>query len=195
VLSTVLSSHELNSLASAMQRAYMDTGRKALALDMMASALDAKRLIRVAQAFGFAPTFEAIVRSAPEKTSAFLAQSNPNWGLPPVREASPSSVFLDYTIEEIYLTFRTAPVGSLSVSASVYMTATVAGAYLITAWTTGHYIGSGINSLINTYAPDLGNAIGEQFVQHDEPHAVACSGSGRRAAGHGQHHGLSIRHL
>jgi hypothetical protein len=67
---------------------------------------------------------------------------------------------LDMTLEEIYLEFRTAPVGALSVEASIYSTASYAMINLTAAWSAGYIIGSGIHWLIETYAPSLDNLIG-----------------------------------
>ena len=67
---------------------------------------------------------------------------------------------LDMTIQEIYLEFRTAPVGALSVEASVASTITYAAGNLAGAYGAGTLIGSGIHWLIETYAPEWDNKIG-----------------------------------
>jgi hypothetical protein len=77
---------------------------------------------------------------------------------PPYSKLSP--VFLDYTIYEIYLSFRTAPVGSLSVRAAFFETAVLAGSRLVPAFSTGYAVGTALSSLMQTYAPDLHDIIG-----------------------------------
>lgn len=67
---------------------------------------------------------------------------------------------LDMTLQEIYLEFRTAPVGSLSVEAATFSTAAYAMINLTAAWTAGYIIGSGIHWVIQTYSPSLDNQIG-----------------------------------
>jgi len=77
--------------------------------------------------------------------------------LAPAAGPSPS---LDDTLTDIYLEFRTAPVGSLSPAASIYMTTTFAAVNLYAAFQAGYTLGTGISYLIQTYAPSLDNAIG-----------------------------------
>jgi len=67
---------------------------------------------------------------------------------------------LDMTLQEIYLEFRTAPVGALSPAASIYMTTAFAAVNLAAAFQAGYTLGTGISWLIQTYAPSLDNAIG-----------------------------------
>ena len=68
---------------------------------------------------------------------------------------------LDMTLYEIYLEFRTAAIGSLSVEAALYETAAFAGANLGTAFGVGLTIGTGIDWLIQTLDPPLWNMIGD----------------------------------
>ncbi len=68
------------------------------------------------------------------------------------------------TLYEIYLDFRTAPIGSLSVSGALYETASFAGSKLFGpygAFTTGYALGTALSDLIQNYAPDLWVDIGE----------------------------------
>lgn len=64
------------------------------------------------------------------------------------------------TLEEIYLDFRTAPVGSLSPASAMSETALFASQRVLPAAAAGTAIGTGINYLIETYDPSLSDAIG-----------------------------------
>jgi hypothetical protein len=64
------------------------------------------------------------------------------------------------TLEEIYLEYRTAPIGSLSRAGALAETAQFAGVHLAGAAWAGQLIGTGISWLIQTYAPSLDDAIG-----------------------------------
>ncbi len=67
---------------------------------------------------------------------------------------------VDMTLTEIYLEFRTAPVGSLSVSGSLYETAAFAGTRMAGSFGTGYAIGSALAPVIQTYSPGTWDAIG-----------------------------------
>jgi hypothetical protein len=67
---------------------------------------------------------------------------------------------LDMTLQEIYLEFRTAPVGALSVRAALAETAMFAGSRVAIAYTAGYEVGTGIRWLLVNYAPAVDNAIG-----------------------------------
>jgi hypothetical protein len=122
---------------------------------------DLTALIRVrapAQLARFAPMANNAVAGY-TKTSPYYAAKialRPAAGVVP----SAPAPTLDMTLEEIYLEFRTAPVGALSVEASVYSTASYAMINLTAAWTAGYIIGSGVHWLIETYAPEWDNKIG-----------------------------------
>lgn len=65
------------------------------------------------------------------------------------------------TLQEVYLDYRTAPVGNTSPAASI----TEAGVFsavkdLTWVWTSAYTVGEGINWLIDTYDPSLSDAIG-----------------------------------
>lgn len=82
-----------------------------------------------------------------------------------VRAPSPT---VDFTLQEIYLEYRTAPLGSLSVQGALYETAVFVGARLVPAYYVGSAIGTGIHYLIETYAPQLDDDIGgtiDQMIQ------------------------------
>lgn len=67
---------------------------------------------------------------------------------------------VDMTLTEIYLEFRTAPVGSLSVSGSLYETAAFAGTRMAGSFGTGYAIGSALAPVIQTYSPGTWDVIG-----------------------------------
>jgi hypothetical protein len=67
---------------------------------------------------------------------------------------------VDMTLHEIYLEFRTAPVGSLSVGGSLYETAAFAATRMSVAFTTGYAIGTGMAWIIETYSPGTWDTIG-----------------------------------
>lgn len=137
-------------------------------LKLFAMRLDGAALVRVARAFGRAPV-EAAVRAYadPATRVAFAADAAGLMAPPPeggdgnpYPSPSPPRPTIDMTLEEIYLEFRTAPIGSLSPSASLAETAMFAGKYLSAAFGAGLTVGSGISWLIQNYAPGLDNAIG-----------------------------------
>lgn len=68
--------------------------------------------------------------------------------------------YLFHTPYEIYLSFRTAPVGSLGVSGALYETATLLGKQAAFWFAAGYSAGTVISNLIQTYAPELHTTIG-----------------------------------
>lgn len=164
-----LSDRELDGIARhAARGAPVD---RAALLKLFATRLDGPSLVRVARAFGRAPV-EAAVRTYadPATRTAFalgiagLVPSPPEGGggggTTPYPSPSPPRPTVDMTIEEIYLEFRTAPVGSLSPAGALAETAQFVGMRLSAAGWAGSAIGTGISWLIQHYAPDLDNAIG-----------------------------------
>lgn len=161
-----LSDRELGAIARHAARA-APSDRAAL-LKVFATRLDAPALVRVARAFGRAPV-DAAVRAyaAPAMRAAFAAgiaglEAPPPEGGDgnPYPSPSPPRPTIDMTLEEIYLEFRTAPIGSLSPSASLAETTMFAGKYLSWSFGVGAAVGTGISWLIQNFAPDLDNAIG-----------------------------------
>lgn len=61
---------------------------------------------------------------------------------------------------EIYLDFRSAPDGSLGVTSSLYEAGAYMGTRLVGTARLGCTIGPAVNNLIETYDPDLEEAIG-----------------------------------
>ena len=164
-----LSDRELDGIARhAAQGAPVD---RAALLKLFATRLDSASLVRVAHAFGRAPV-EAAVRTYadPETRAAFAIgiaglvppppEDGGGGGTTPYPSPSPPRPTIDMTLEEIYLEFRTAPIGSLSPSASLAETTMFVGRYLSTSFTAGALVGTGISWLIQNYAPGVDNAIG-----------------------------------
>ncbi|HEU0276970.1 MAG TPA: hypothetical protein VFQ95_04015 [Rhodanobacteraceae bacterium] len=133
----------------------------------LASRLDANQLIRAAVAFGAAPV-EAAVRSVASATvegaftaelalDAQAAQSTGAVGVSGIHTMTPN---VGMTLREIYLDFRTDPVGSLGVRDALAETGFYVGSELVGAATVGYALGQGLNYLIENYAPGLDQAIG-----------------------------------
>lgn len=69
--------------------------------------------------------------------------------------------FLNMTPYEVYLDFRTAPVGALAVTGALWETAVVLSYTMTVAYSTGAAIGTYVVApLVEAYAPSLYNAIG-----------------------------------
>lgn len=173
----------LANLAQLYVNASELVGRRSLAVDILAQRLDTQRLARVATFFGFARVHHALLRAAPEKESGFMLLASPQFRGPdlgggvPLRTA-PSALaglsangpgvapslsyfpFLEYTLEEIYLAFRTAPVGATGVVASLFQTTMVVGAATYFAWGVGTTIGGWIASGMQTFAPSVWDSLG-----------------------------------
>lgn len=67
---------------------------------------------------------------------------------------------VNMTLNEIYLNFRTAPVGSLGPAAAAYETTVYASRHLGVAYGAGYTIGTGISLLLQNFAPSVHMAIG-----------------------------------
>jgi hypothetical protein len=160
-----LSNRELHDLAQLYVNSVADTGHQARLLDVLASRLDSPRLTRLSKFFGYADVDAAIVRSAPSKESAFSQASSPAYAAPVAgamlvgAAAAGSGVstmtsvgqFLDMTPNEIYLDFRTAPVGAMGVSGALFETGVVMyGAAWVAFWG-GYYAGTAFANLCQTY--------------------------------------------
>jgi hypothetical protein len=163
-----LTSHELADLAAVYKRAGGGT-----LLGSMARKVDAEGLTRVASAFGQTETAGVVEAYAPASVRTLFKTL-------PVQPAAQSSTRVlsllqrqglggitldgepntDMTPYEVYLVFRTAPLGSLSVASSLYE----AGMYMAKpvgiAATLGYGVGTLVNSLITNYDPALEDAIG-----------------------------------
>lgn len=80
-------------------------------------------------------------------------------------EASGPAPTVDMTPYEIYLDFRTAPVGSLTVTASLYEAGVYIGTRVSAAFGAGYAVGTAANELIETYDPELEETIGGTVAQ------------------------------
>lgn len=137
-------------------------------LHTFAARLSDASLMRVGGAFGQAATAAAVQRyaSAPVRAS-FLAKSSAIPALTPVDSANSApgttagpAPTIDMTLEEIYLEYRTAPVGSLSPASAMAETAMFASQRVFWSATVGTAVGTGISALITKYDPSLGDSIG-----------------------------------
>ena len=157
-----LSDRELDGIARhAAQGAPVD---RAALLKLLATRLDGTSLVRVAHAFGRAPV-EAAVRTYadPAARAAFALGIAGLMPPPPDGNGGGGSYprpNLNMTLEEIYLEFRTAPVGSLTPSAALAETAMYAGTWLYASYKVGQAVGNDLHQLILTYNPSLDVAIG-----------------------------------
>jgi len=156
-----LNTKELNSLARNYNNAINDTGRAASLPAVLAYRLDAPRLARLADHFGYAPLYSAIIRVAPEKAYQFDQLANravqPAMG---VRTAQGVGAYLFYSPEEIYLDFRTMPVGSLGAAGAVYETGALMGTAVSVSFAAGWATGTGLSWVMSEYTPSLWETLG-----------------------------------
>lgn len=208
-----LTARELGDLAQLYTNANADFGRPSRLLDLMAVHMDAKRLGRLSEHFGFAPIYEAVWRSAPQKSLEFQQNSNTmrlgpvpggfNFGLhreamvnttpfrfnltgyldwgsiaayegpddglgldgkaawPGIAQTVDLGRFTSMTAYEVYLDFRTAPIGAMGVSGSLLSTGLVVSGFVGLGWQIGYtYVGPVVAQVIQAYAPNLWDAIG-----------------------------------
>lgn len=181
-----MTEQELADLAILYTNASQSKGGAGQLLPMLAHRLDDARLVRVCDHFGFGPTYAALSAIAPQRTSRFAMRANRNameprielfrpkvsYSLPSGGTQQPSGFqrvgyvrtlarYLDYTPYQIYLDFRTAPVGALSVSGALWEAAVVLSTRLGSAFSTGYAIGTFVvEPLIRNYAPALYERIG-----------------------------------
>ena len=183
-----MTEQELSDLANLYTNASASNGGNGQLLPMLARRLNDDRLVRVCDHFGFGPTYAALNAVAPQRTSRFAMRADRNSIEPRIERFRPkvsisqlpegtqprpgiqrvgyvrtqgSSKYLHYTPYEIYLDFRTAPVGSLSVTGALWEASTVMSQRLIPAYLTGYAIGTTVvEPLIRNYAPALYDKIG-----------------------------------
>ncbi len=177
----LLSDKELAAIASKYQASV--GARKTPLLKTFASRLSDVSLLRVASAFDRTAVQEAVNSySSASVKSSFSSKASfvtPMMLPPPGGDdpggggsgggsggsggsgggASPAPT-TDMTLEDIYLEFRTAPVGSLSAPSALSETAIFAASRLVPAAAAGTAIGTGISYLIQNYDPSLDDAIG-----------------------------------
>jgi hypothetical protein len=168
-----LSEKELHDLASAYTGSL--SGQHAKALDSLAKKLDGKRLARVAGAFGYIPVSIAVSTHAPSDVQVVFEEKAKRSAVTP--SGGKATIFaaptIDMTIYEIYLEYRTAPIGSLSARSAIAETGIFAGDPLLRAFGAGYVIGTGINYLITNFAPELGDSIGGTIAGMAENIAAA----------------------
>lgn len=68
--------------------------------------------------------------------------------------------FLDYTLFEIYLSFRTAPIGALGVRGALFETVSLLRGPLVSVALAGYVTGTVLARLLDRYQPGLYSAIG-----------------------------------
>jgi hypothetical protein len=157
-----LSDRELQELARSY--AFSTQGKEQPLLKVFAQNLSDQGLVRAARAFGEKSVGEAVkLYASPNVRSAFaqkLLTENPT-SLPTSEFVTPMTApTLDMTILEIYLEFRTAPVGSVGPTAAIAETSMFAAKNIAIAASVGWAIGTQISNLIETYDPSLNDAIG-----------------------------------
>ncbi len=159
-------------LASMYDRSITDSGSQPRLLELVAERAEQPVLMRVAQVFDNARMEEALMRFAPGKLLAYRASAHLRsdmaghplvTGLPGTHsQVSPmSGPNLDYTFREIYLSYRTAPIGALGITGSLYEATMYASRHLAVAYGGGYAFGTAIVApLIREFSPSLWNSIG-----------------------------------
>lgn len=148
-----LTNYELDDLAHVYEASTGYHGIPRKLLHIFATKLNPIQLSRVPKSFGREATRDAIGYMAPSKLDEFdrissgLVLENRPISLrigdrPRLVKVSNMGQFLTYTPYEVYLSFRTAPVGSLGVMGALWETATVLSKTLIPAYYTGYAIGT-----------------------------------------------------
>ena len=163
-----LSSLELADLAYVYGHA--NSGSTEPLLRILAKTVDADGLVKVASAFGQSATEMVVRTSAPaviasqflahvpaEPVSSSFATRSSKAAVILAAGAAPT---VDMTPTEIYLDYRTAPVGSLSITGALFETATFIATRVSQAFGAGYALGTVVNDVITTYDPDLEDAIG-----------------------------------
>ena len=155
-----LSRKEIDSLGLLYNRRTRDMGRPGAFLRIAAERLEAKNLSKLIPQFGYSEVYASAATVSAQKalqTVGHFDSKSPKTSSP-ARESPAETMgsvgMLDYTIQEIYLSFRTAPVGALTPAASAFETATFVGSRLSTAFGAGYAVGSGIAWAWSTYFPE-----------------------------------------
>jgi len=163
-----LSSKELRDIASLYDKSAPRTNDNLLRI--LAARLDGKSLMRVADAFGTARVDAAVKTYASTSVQREFTQEietqpmmlpPPGGGGGTGGDTGGTPPSTSETLQEVYLDYRTAPVGNTSPAASI----TEAGVFsavkdLTWVWTSAYTVGEGINWLIDTCDPSLSDAIG-----------------------------------
>ena len=156
----------LTTLAQAYVNATEHRGRGVLALEILAHRLDPERLARLAIHFGYRRVRAAVARAAPAHLMAFMVLADRSAAGPVAGEMNlhrqiqsacdaPSNqgVFLDHSTEQIYLCFRTAPLGATSVAAALFQAGVMVGTALPKARSPGARIGAYISLGAQLFPP------------------------------------------
>lgn len=166
-----LSDKELVVLAQRYDAANGNVQAPTLLNELIDSA-ESSDLARLSAAFGVDRVHQVVrARSAPAVAMAYeqwYATTGKNLAATPTRNttgavmvaASGPAPTTDMTLDEIYLEFRTAPVGSLTITSSLSESAIFIGTKLSIYATAGYTAGTIANYYITTYDPSLGDAIG-----------------------------------
>jgi hypothetical protein len=163
---------ELEHLAQLYVTANASDARSGKLLQVAAARLDGARLGRLSRFFGYAGVQSAIAKAAPAKLADFESNTATSFEAPragtPLRTpamvaagaapeaAVPMAAFTpttSMTFEELYAGFRGMQVGTMAVAGAIYETAAWSGKNLITAWTIGYTLGTGITDLMIEYEP------------------------------------------
>ncbi len=158
-----LSDKELTHLALRYSTAATDSGRHGSPLlQLLATRVDPARLGRLSKFFGYLPTYEAIVRAAPAKALAFEGHTLRSYAAPGYGQTPMGSLggWMNFTPMEIYLDFRTAPIGALGVSGALYESSIALGTGIGIAYGVGYGAGTAAAWLMQELAPNLYEAIG-----------------------------------
>jgi hypothetical protein len=131
--------------------------------------VDDQGLARISNAFGpsvVAPLLVQYNRATPmQRLGTMLAAPTvPAAGASEITLDGPGPT-LDMTLQEIYLEYRTAPVGSVGPAAALAETTMYSGGWLAAAWGAGYAFGTGIHDLIEMYDPALDDVIGGTIQQ------------------------------
>lgn len=159
-----LTDRELSWLASRYTAHALNRGRSPQLLDILSAQLEPAQLGRLSQHFGFEDVYAAVNRVAPHKAGPALASMHTSSPSPlSGRAGKLADPLLDYTLNEIYLNFRTAPIGSLGVSASLYETAVFAGTRLSLSFSVGYTLGTGMQQGFEYLFPEAWGSFSDSF--------------------------------
>lgn len=148
-----MTADELSCLCRSYATAALNSGRHQTLLDIITAALDDRQLKRLVAAAGFEQVYASVLKSAPDRAASVISALHLSPGLVRPQAGGFNENPLDYTIKEIYLSYRTAPRGSFSVPAAMYETATYAGTRLLGAFTFGYSVGTAIQKTWESYSP------------------------------------------
>lgn len=130
-------------------------------LKTLASRASAQSLTRLRTVTDAAAVDRSVAAFADSKVQAsYATESTAHPYVSAIQPMQGPAPTIDMTLDEIYLEFRTAPVGSVGPAAAVAETGMYASVYVGAAWVTGTAVGTQINNIITTYDPSLSDTIG-----------------------------------